>query len=189
MTKDPNGPGEKTASSPPDSSLLMLVRQGDEQAMTLLFARYSGLVYSVALRILHDPTAAEDIMQEIFMQVWSKPARFTEQSGGTLGGWFAVVSRNRSIDLLRNQQSTDSVDDVVLLSPCDVANGAEHNILLDKVRVAIAELPPEQRNALELAYFRGLSHTEIAHETGHTLGTIKTRIRTALHTLGRAFKA
>jgi RNA polymerase sigma-70 factor (ECF subfamily) len=171
-----------------DTELLSRVGQGDENAMETVFRRYGCAVYSVALRILHDSGQAEDVMQEIFLQLWRKPAAFV-QGRGALGAWLVVVARNRAIDLLRRRKPTDSVDDVVLASPINVADEAERNALMEKVRAVLANLPPEQRKSLELAYFEGLTHTEIAGRTGDPLGTVKTRIRQALITLRKAFEA
>src|ERR1700748_2871924 len=100
-------------SSPPsaqdDGVLLALVRRGDEAAMATLFDRYSKVVYSIALRVLRDPSSAEDVLQEVFMQIWRNPDGFVA-TRGSLGGWLAVVSRNRSIDALRRTRPTESVD-------------------------------------------------------------------------------
>ena len=178
----------ETATGSEDTALLSRVGQGDESAMETVFRRYSSVVYSVALRILHDSGQAEDVMQEIFLQLWRKPAAFV-QGRGPLGAWLVVVTRNRAIDLLRRRKLTDSVDDVVLASPINVADEAERNALMEKVRGVLANLPQEQRNSLELAYFEGLTHTEIASRTGDPLGTVKTRIRQALITLRKAFEA
>ena len=89
-----------------DSVLLGLVQRGDEYAMAALFDRYSKVVYSVALRVLRDPASAEDVLQEIFMQIWRNPGSFVA-TRGSLGGWLAVVSRNRSIDTLRRRRPTE----------------------------------------------------------------------------------
>ena len=171
-----------------DTELLSRVGQGDENAMETVFRRYSGPVYSVALRVLHDSGQAEDVLQEIFLQLWRKPAAFV-QGRGSLGAWLVVVTRNRAIDLLRRRKLTDSVDDVVLASPINVADDAERNAMMEKVRGVLSKLPQEQRKSLELAYFEGLSHTEIASRTGDPLGTVKTRIRQALISLRKAFEA
>jgi RNA polymerase sigma-70 factor (ECF subfamily) len=171
-----------------DTELLSRVGQGDENAMETVFRRYSGPVYSVALRVLHDSGQAEDVLQEIFLQLWRKPAAFV-QGRGSLGAWLVVVTRNRAIDLLRRRKLTDSVDDVVLASPINVADDAERNAMMEKVRGVLSNLPQEQRKSLELAYFEGLSHTEIASRTGDPLGTVKTRIRQALISLRKAFEA
>ena len=178
----------ETATGSEDTALLSRVGQGDESAMETVFRRYSSAVYSVALRILHDSGQAEDVMQEIFLQLWRKPAAFV-QGRGPLGAWLVVVTRNRAIDLLRRRKLTDSVDDVVLASPINVADDAERNAMMEKVRAVLVNLPQEQRKSLELAYFEGLSHTEIASRTGDPLGTVKTRIRQALITLRKAFQA
>lgn len=178
---------DSDAVSPDDSTLLARVDQGDEQAMAEVFRRYGAAVYSVALRVLHDTGQAEDVMQEVFLQLWRKPAAF-EQGRGSLGAWLVVVARNRSIDALRKRKPTDSVDDVVLASPGNLASEAERNSMMEKVRDVLGTLPMEQRKSLELAYFEGLSHSEIAATTGDPLGTVKTRIRLALISLRKALE-
>lgn len=170
-----------------DSSLLALVQSGDEQAMASLFDRYSKLVYSVALRVLRDPASAEDVLQEVCMQIWRNPDSFTAAKGN-LGGWLAIVARNRSIDALRRKRPTTSVDDIALASPYNLADEAERNSLMERARTVIHDLPREQRKTLEMAFFDGLSHSEIAEMTGDPLGTVKTRIRSALLTLRKAFQ-
>jgi RNA polymerase sigma-70 factor (ECF subfamily) len=171
-----------------DAAMLARLGQHDEAAMEEIFRRYSGPVYSVALRVLHDTGQAEDVLQEVFFQLWRNPTAFI-QDRGSLGAWLVVVARNRSIDLLRRRKPSDSVEDVILASPVNVADEAERNVMMQKVRQVLAELPPDQRKSLELAYFEGLSHTEIASRTGDPLGTVKTRIRQALITLRKAIPA
>ncbi|NYF51520.1 RNA polymerase sigma-70 factor (ECF subfamily) [Edaphobacter lichenicola] len=156
--------------------------------MAALFDRYSKVVYSVALRVLRDPAAAEDVLQEIFMQIWRNPDGFVA-TRGSLGGWLAVVSRNRSIDALRRKRPMESVDDMSLASNYNLANEAERNSLMEKARAVINLLPVEQRKTLEMAFFDGLTHSEIAEMTGDPLGTVKTRIRSALTSLRKAFPA
>jgi RNA polymerase sigma-70 factor, ECF subfamily len=171
-----------------ETTMLTRIGQRDEKAMEAIFRRYSGPVYSVALRVLRDTGQAEDILQEVFLQLWRKPAAFV-QNRGSLGAWLVVIARNRAIDVVRRRKPSDSVDDVVLASPVNVADEAERNTMMQRVRGVIANLPEEQRRTLELAYFEGLSHTEIASRTGDPLGTVKTRIRQALITLRKAFEA
>ncbi len=170
-----------------DAALLLLLQRGDEGAMGQLYDRYSKVVYSVALRVLRDPAAAEDVLQEIFMQIWRKPESFIA-TRGSLGGWLSVVARNRSIDLLRRRRPTDSVEDVQLASPYNLAVEAERNSLMEKARTVVQLLPAEQRKTLEMAFFDGLTHAEIAEMTGDPLGTVKTRIRSALTTLRKVFQ-
>jgi RNA polymerase sigma-70 factor (ECF subfamily) len=99
------------------------------------------------------------------------------------------VSRNRSIDALRRKRPTESVDDMALSSPYNLADEAERNIMIEKTREVIVLLPIEQRKTLEMAFFDGLTHSEIAEMTGDPLGTVKTRIRSALLTLRKAFQS
>lgn len=169
-----------------EADLLRGVRAGDRAAMTALFDRYSSLVYSVALRILRDPSLAEDIVQEIFLSVWRRPESFVE-GRGSLGAWLVVVARNRSIDSLRRRKPSEPVEDVVLASPLNLASEAERNLAIEKVRKVMQNLPQEQQDSVELAYFQGLTHAEIAERTGDPLGTVKTRIRLALMSLRKAF--
>jgi RNA polymerase sigma-70 factor (ECF subfamily) len=171
-----------------DATLLQRVRQGDQAAMAEVFDRYGRAVYSVALRILKDTGHAEDVMQDIFFQIWRNSDSFV-QGRGSLGAWLVVVARNRSIDMLRRRKPTDSVEDVVLASPCNLASEAEHNAMIEKVQKVLKDLPEEQQRSMELAFFEGLSHSEIAEKTGDPLGTVKTRIRLALITLRKAFPA
>jgi RNA polymerase sigma-70 factor (ECF subfamily) len=171
-----------------DATLLALVERGDEGAMASLFDRYSKVVYSVALRVLRDPTSAEDVLQEIFMQVWRSPESFSA-TRGSLAGWLAVVSRNRSIDALRRRRPTEQVEEFALASPYNLADEAERNSLIEKARSVMGSLPLEQRKTLEMAFFDGLTHSEIAEMTGDPLGTVKTRIRSALLSLRKAFEA
>jgi RNA polymerase sigma-70 factor, ECF subfamily len=171
-----------------DAVLLGRVRTDDQVAMTELFDRYGGMVYSVALRVLNDPSQAEDVMQEIFFQVWRNPDAFVS-GRGSLGAWLAVMARNRAIDSLRKRRPTDSVDDVVLASNSDLGSEVERNRMMEKVRGVLKDLPMEQQNSVELAFFEGLTHSEIAARTGDPLGTVKTRIRSALITLRKAITA
>ncbi len=169
-----------------DFSLVSAIRSGDESAMAMLYDRYSSLVYSVALRVLGDTGAAEDILQEVFMQLWRNPGLF-DSSRGNLGAWLAVISRNRAIDGLRRRKPETDIADIVLSVEPDMAAEAERSVAMVKVRGALEAMPASQRAALEMAYFEGLSHSEIAVKTGEPLGTIKTRIRSGLLALRRVF--
>jgi RNA polymerase sigma-70 factor (ECF subfamily) len=188
MNRVEEGPTVVTPPAPePDAELLMRVQRGDERAMTVLFDRYSKIVYSVALRVLRDTAAAEDVMQEIFMQIWRKPESFVAAKG-SLGGWLTVVARNRSIDSLRRKRPSDQVEELNLASPFNLAEDSERNLLMERARAAVILLPTEQRKTLEMAFFDGLTHSEIAEMTGEPLGTVKTRIRSALLTLRKGFQ-
>jgi RNA polymerase sigma-70 factor (ECF subfamily) len=178
-----------TGASPEgDAFLIGRVRVNDQKAMAEIFDRYATMVYSVALRILKDPAQAEDVMQEIFLQVWNNPDRFV-QGRGSLGAWLAVVTRNRAIDMLRQRRLTEPCDEIVLASKTNLASEVERNTMMDKVRGVLSKLPQEQQRSVELAFFEGLTHSEIAAQTGDPLGTVKTRIRTALATLRKGIQA
>jgi len=163
------------------------IRSGDESAMATLYDRYSSLVYAVALRVLGDTGAAEDVLQDVFLQLWRNPAAF-DSGRGHLGAWLGVITRNRAIDALRKRRPESDIADCVVSVEPDMAGEAERSRAMEKVRGALGGMPEAQRRALELAYFEGLTHTEIAAKTGEPLGTIKTRIRTGLQALRKAFE-
>jgi RNA polymerase sigma-70 factor (ECF subfamily) len=170
-----------------ETSLVWAIRSGDESAMATLYDRYSGLVYAVALRVLGETGAAEDVLQEVFLQLWRNPAAF-DSSRGNLGAWLAVIARNRAIDGLRKRRPETDIADVVVSVEPDLAGEAERSRALEKVRAELNAMPAPQRKALEMAYFEGLTHVEIAAKSGEPLGTIKTRIRTGLQALRQAFE-
>jgi RNA polymerase sigma-70 factor (ECF subfamily) len=169
-----------------DATLLSAVRSGDEHAMAQLYDRYCSIVYSVALRVLGDTGVAEDILQEVFLQLWRSPDAF-DPSRGSLPGWLAVIARNRAIDSLRKRRPETDITGIVVSIEPDFASGAEWSRTLEKIRSTLTSMPSPQRSALEMAFFDGLTHTEIAEKTGEPLGTIKTRIRAGLVTLRKAF--
>jgi RNA polymerase sigma-70 factor, ECF subfamily len=171
-----------------DGLLIGRVREKDQRAMGEIFDRYATMVYSVALRVLKDPAQAEDVMQETFLQVWNSPDRFS-LGRGSLGAWLAVVARNRSIDILRQRRPTEPCEEVVLPASTNLASEVERNTIMSKVRVVLQSLPQEQQRSLELAFFEGLTHSEIAARTGDPLGTVKTRIRSALASLRKGIEA
>jgi RNA polymerase sigma-70 factor, ECF subfamily len=171
-----------------DFALVSAIRSGDENAMARLYDRYSSIVYSVALRVLGDTGVAEDILQEVFMQIWRNPQLF-DSSRGNLAAWLSVIARNRAIDNLRKRRPETDIEDVVVSVIPDLASEAERSRAMQKVRGTLGAMPEAQRSALEMAYFEGLTHSEIATKTGEPLGTIKTRIRAGLLALRKAFEA
>jgi RNA polymerase sigma-70 factor, ECF subfamily len=175
-------PGADSGGINSDRSLIDRVRVGEQGAMAEIFDRYAGLVYSVALRVLRDSGQAEDVAQEIFFQLWRSPDSFSS-SRGSLGAWLLVVARNRAIDHLRQRRPGEPVDEVVIDSTTNLQSEAERSILMQRVRSFIGDLPQEQQQSLQMAFFDGLSHSEIAEKTGQPLGTVKTRIRSALTSL------
>lgn len=171
----------------PDLAAVTAVKSGDQGAMAELYDRYSSVVYAVALRVLGDTMAAEDVLQEVFLQLWRNPSAF-DAARGSLGAWLAVIARNRAIDALRKRKPETDIEDVVVSVAPDLASEADRSRAAEKVRGVLGAMPPAQRSALEMAYFQGLSHSEIAYKTGEPLGTIKTRIRAGLTMLRKAFQ-
>ena len=170
-----------------DASLLMQLQAGERRAMGALYDRYCHLVYAVSLRVLREPATAEDVLQEVFMQLWRNPDSFTAAKE-SLGGWLAVVARNRSIDILRRKRSISLIDNLPLVAPGNLADESERKGITQRARGVIQQLPREQRKSLDMAFFDGLSHSEIAEMTDEPLGTVKTRIHTALLSLREAFR-
>jgi RNA polymerase sigma-70 factor, ECF subfamily len=176
-------PGRATGDTTTDWSLLARIGQKDEEALSALYDRYSGLVYSEAKRILRDTGAAEEILQDLFYQVWRTAERF-DPARGSLAGWLLVAARNRAISRLRRKGGiNEELKENDVPFHVNVESHAAQTLLLDKVRTVMGTLPEGQREALECAYFEGMSHSEIAEKTGQPLGTVKTRIRSAMEAL------
>ena len=163
------------------------IRGREADALSRVYDLYSTVVFSVAMRVLRDSAAAEDVMQEVFLKLWQQPESFADHRG-SLCGWLAVVARNRAIDKIRGSRRLENVDDLQLSNNIDLGADAEREIMLGKVRVVLETMPADQRQAVEMAFFEGHTHTEIAQQTGQPLGTVKTRIRSALITIRKALE-
>jgi RNA polymerase sigma-70 factor (ECF subfamily) len=170
-----------------DAALIERMVQRDEAALEALYDRYAGLLSSVLNRILRDTQAAEEILQDIFFQLWRTASQF-DPSRGSLPGWLMVIARHRAISRLRhhNPAAGEELLENTVSLPFNLEGAIAQKELLGRVKGAIESLPNEQRATVELAYFEGLTHSEIAERTGDPLGTVKTRLRTALETLKRA---
>ena len=163
------------------SRLMERVRARDADAFEVLYDEYHRLVYGLAVRVLSDAAAAEDVTQAVFLKIWSDPELFR---GGNFGAWIARVARNRAFDVLRSRTAhAESALSQAL--PIDEALEDTAMARLDgeRVREALAGLPREQREPIELGFFGGASQEQIARQTGLPLGTVKTRIRTGLRKL------
>jgi RNA polymerase sigma-70 factor (ECF subfamily) len=169
-----------------DRELMRRVVARDEAALGQLYDRYSSLVYSVAARIVRDTGAAEEILQDIFHQLWQKASQF-DPARGSLPGWLLVAARNRAISRSRRRKPGDGeeLEENTVAFPNQLESAVAQKQMLGRVRGVMDSLPAPQREALELAYFEGLTHSEIVQRTGEPLGTVKTRLRTALETLKR----
>ena len=162
-----------------DSDLWRRFKSGDEQAAADLYDRYSRLIYSVAHQVLRDSGISEDVLQEVFLQLWRAPDTF-DPAKGSLVTWLTVVSRRRAIDWLRQRKAEIDVDDViVLVGPTQLADAALNQITA-KVSVLLEGMPEKVRVTFELAYLQGLTYSEISKQLEEPLGTTKSRIRKAL---------
>jgi RNA polymerase sigma-70 factor (ECF subfamily) len=165
---------------------------GDEGALAALYDRYSGMLFAMLVRTLRDPQAAEEILQDLFLQLWRGAARF-DAHRGSLPAWLMVIGRNRALSRLRTREHREIPEDIeafpanAVPSSVNLEDDAERSLLMEKLRTAMATLPAEQREAVELAYFEGMTQTEIAARTGSPLGTVKSRVRSAMQSLKQAF--
>ena len=184
MTILPNEPGvanslERTAE---DSNLLAAVGLGDERAMASLYDRYSTLVYSVALRVCRDSTSAEDVVQNLFLQLWLAPQSFASQPG-SLNGRLGLLSRNLAIELIRKRKSAESIDKSHRSRDSKPIPHTEVGQLLQKPHGLVLLLPDVDRQILDMAFFDGKTMIEIAEETGFPVDSIANKLRGALSNL------
>ena len=174
-----------------DETLLRLIAHSSAEAMSVFYDRYSRLVFSLALNVVGDHATAEEITQDVFFRVWDRANTYRVEQA-KVSTWLTSITRYRSIDVLRRRSSRpekDSVrwEDVSLNTLPTSADDTEELVALSLTRVrvqaAVASLPAEQRQALALAFFQGLTHSEIAEILGDPLGTVKTRIRSGMKKL------
>jgi len=172
-----------------DGALIRRIVLRDQSALAELYDRYAGMLSAVLSRILRDTQAAEEILQDTFYQLWRTASNF-DPSRGSLGGWLLVIARNRAISRLRkrNPSGGEEISENTVVVPVNLENMVAQQELLGRVKGALDALPREQRAVLELAYFEGMTHSEIARHTGDPLGTVKTRLRTAIETLKRTLE-
>ena len=194
-------PGHTTRMDPKtstsiDADLLTLIAKGDRRAFGQLYDRSSPVLFTLLVRILTDREEAEDLLQEVYTEVWRKSVRYDERRGSPMA-WLVTLTRSRAIDRLRARASrghgiTDSIDDAPIgetqghdPTPFDQRADAEVRTFVMK---ALVELPAAQRQALELSYYEGLSHSEIADQLKEPVGTIKTRIKLGMSKLKSALQ-
>ncbi len=172
---------------PGDGELMERVLRRDASALETLYDRYGRPVYSLVLRISQQPASAEEIVQDVFLQLWKSADRF-EASRGALAPWLFTMARNRALDFLRlkseKQRRREDSQEEDFPEPAIARPDAEGAIDLsrraEKVRALMSSLPEAQRRAIELAFFEGMSHSEIAASMGEALGTVKSWIRGGL---------
>jgi RNA polymerase sigma-70 factor, ECF subfamily len=172
---------------PEERALVLRLQRRDPQALAELYDRYGKMAYSLVLRVVRDGAIAEDLVQETFLRVWNR-VHSIDSEKGSLGPWLLAIARNRAIDYLRSSAGRERK--AVELDETDHAplySGMEADILISdqarRVKVAMEKLAPNYRTVMELAYFEGLSQSEMAVQMGQPLGTIKTWVRTALQSL------
>jgi RNA polymerase sigma-70 factor (ECF subfamily) len=173
-----------------DEALLVLIARRHDDALHELYNRYHRLVFSLALTVVNQHATAEEITLDVFTRVWQKAESY-QPDRAQVNTWLTSIARNHAIDVLRRQSTrahfqtvswADAPPDIVPTAE-DPADSAHLLLLQQRVRAAVAQLPPDQQEALALAYFKGHSHRQIADLLDVPLGTIKTRIRSALKKL------
>lgn len=185
QSASPGRIGETPHTSPTQEiQLIQRMAAGDENALGELYDRWRNIVFALAARIVGDARDAEEVLEDAFWQAWRQAPRY-DASRGTVGTWLLTIARSRALDRVRAQSRRLPVDERLdaeseLEPEPDSGEPLERADERRIVRVALDELPKEQRQTLELAYFEGLSQSEIAKRTGEPLGTIKTRMRLAL---------
>jgi RNA polymerase sigma-70 factor, ECF subfamily len=164
------------------------IQREDSEALSQLYDRYNGILKALVLRVIHNEAEADDLLQEIFMEIWNQAKNFSAQRGKPLG-WMVTLARRRAIDGLRKKQAYARAEERLQHETEQqpdawVHNSTEEEILGSDRRVLIRRvigvLPPAQQQAIELAFFRGMSQREIAAKTNTPLGTVKTRLELGL---------
>jgi RNA polymerase sigma-70 factor, ECF subfamily len=175
---------------PETTNLLAKIAAGDRIALSQLYDRYARLIYAIAWKSLHSVEDCEEVVLEVFAQVWRIAARF-DATKGTPEQWIFTLARSRILDRLRKVQRLHKVNTVIAaekeivfptlsVDPLESVEIAERQ---QQVLAALNQIPAEQRQVIEMAYYQGLTHTEIAAKTGLSLGTVKTRLRLGLSKL------
>jgi RNA polymerase sigma-70 factor (ECF subfamily) len=173
-----------------DQALLELIKSGLPSALDELYARYSRIVYGIALYVTGDADAADDITLQVFTKVWEKGILYRPERG-SVRVWLTALARNHAIDLLRRERTHTRIEDHVMAEALIFAEAYQGNtesevdlrLRKELVRSAIGQLTDQQRQVLIMAYFHGYTHMEIDDELGLPLGTVKTRIRSAIQEL------
>ena len=175
-----------------DRAALARISGGELAALEALYDRYKTMAYSIAYRITNDATLAEDVVQDAFLGAWRNAARYVE-GRGSVKTWLLSIVHHRAIDAIRRRRPTSELPDIdaglpdALTLP-DVWGEVSANLDADSVREAMAALSDVQREAIELAYFGGLTQQEIADRTGTPLGTVKSRMRLGLLAMRRSLE-
>jgi RNA polymerase sigma-70 factor (ECF subfamily) len=190
---DATGRGSGTLSEPTDEALLEDAAHGDQGAIAVLYDRYKGVMYGLASRITGDPALAQDAVQEAFVGIWRNASRFSSAKASART-WMLSIAHHRAVDMVRRRRPTIDLPDPELPPPAqlvsvDIWPEISQRLDADSVRAAMLTLSGVQREAIELAYFGGLTQQEIAARTGAPLGTVKSRVRLGLLQLRASLEA
>ena len=191
----------KTSSTPEapavgDEALMAQIQEREPGALAALYDRYSGILKSLIMGVIHNDAEADDLLQEIFMEIWNQAAHYSAQKGKPLG-WIVTLTRRRSIDRLRKKQAYARAEERLQNETEQQPEAWVHNSTEDDIEISdtrrlilgiLKNLPPAQREAIDLAFYHGMSQREIAAKTGIPLGTIKTRLELGLKKISEALR-
>lgn len=178
-----------------DEHLLTLVALQDVAAYEILYDRHASTIYGLILRIVNDARIAEELLQDVFWHIWRDAEQF--DNSGAARAWMFRIGRNRSLDELRRRKARPQVDERVEIEDAHRSAGteqasaeseAEYQLNRRDIQMAMDDLPPEQRACVELAYFEGLSHSEIMGKLDIPIGTVKSRLRIGMEKLERSLR-
>ena len=179
-----------------DETLMAQIQERAPQALEALYDRYSGILKSLIMGVIHNDAEADDLLQEIFMEIWNQAAHYSAQKGKPLG-WIVTLTRRRSIDRLRKKQAYARAEERLQNETEQQPEAWVHNSTEDDIEVSdtrrlilgiLKNLPPAQREAIDMAFYHGMSQREIAAKTGIPLGTIKTRLELGLKKISEALR-
>ncbi len=179
-----------------DETLMARIQEREPEALAALYDRYSGILKSLIMGVIHNDAEADDLLQEIYMEIWNQAAHYSAQKGKPLG-WIVTLTRRRSIDRLRKKQAYARAEERLQNETEQQPEAWVHNSTEDDIEVSdtrrlimgiLKNLPPAQREAIDMAFYHGMSQREIAAKTGIPLGTIKTRLELGLKKISEALR-
>jgi RNA polymerase sigma-70 factor (ECF subfamily) len=174
--------------APSDVDLMLGIQAADADALSQLYDRYNGILKALILRIIHNETEADDLLQEVFMEMWNQAKNFSAEKGKPLG-WMVTLTRRRAIDALRKKQAYARAEEGLKAQPEQQPDAWVRNVTQDEIHrgdtralmaKVMSSLPEAQRQVIEFAFFQGMSQREIASHTNIPLGTVKTRLELGL---------
>ncbi len=188
-------PSTKTSLDVTDETLMAMIQRRESEAIGILHDRYARLLKALIMKVLHNDAESDDLLQEVYLEIWDRAAGYSQEKGKALS-WIVTLARRRAIDRLRKREAYCRMEDRLLVetqrnprdSVAHVEEDVEHSEMREHLQRVLGQLPPAQRQAIEMAYYKGMSQRDIAAATGIPLGTIKTRLELGMKKLAEALK-